>query len=785
MNPLITNLHRILPNIFLKGLIFIICFSFHSSLNAAHIVGGEAHYTFLRFNSDTTEVTFRIEFLMYRDTEGNGANFDNPGDGNNGAVFGIWRQDDVGNWIFVDRLQNIDHGQIIRVTQEDDPCVEEDSDVGVEETNYVFDYTFPIVNTSYKVAYQRCCRNNSINNIREPGETGAVFDVEITAESQIQGNSSPQFNNFPPIFICQGLSLTFDHSATDPEGDILRYRFCAPFASGGTADVNTGGNRGCCDCVRPAPEICGPEFENAIFLPPYTPEAPLAGDPIVAIDPVTGQITGTPQTLGQFVVGVCVEEFRDGVLMSSIRRDFQFNVVPCTPTVIAEFAYEIVDQTGSSANECDEFLINSCGEQTIEIINDSRLETSIFEYHWTFFFEDGTELDDIVGGAEVRDVQVTFPDIGAYSGQMILNEGSDCSDTACFVINIYPDIEADFESVYDTCIAGPVAFTDLSRTGAAGGLSEWEWNFMDGNLGFDANPEHQFDSPGDYLVQLTATDVNGCTATRVRNVDWKPIPNLIIVEPSSFIGCNPAEIFFNNLSSPIDSTYDITWDLGDGNFSNEISPTHVYEEPGVYSVSVQIVSPFECETSEDFPSWIRILEGPDADFAFSPDEPNNFNSTVSFTDLSTSADNWIWNFNNEATANVQNPTYTFQDTGIQEVKLTVFHPVTNCPDTITKLIDVRPLVRYFMPNAFTPNNDAQNDVFLGNGFYDGLSDFNFTIWNRWGEQVFQSNDPREGWNGQKNNNGQQSPQGVYVYKVSYTGPRGEREALDGHVTLLR
>ena len=212
-------------------------------------------------------------------------------------------------------------------------------------------------------------------------------------------------------------------------------------------------------------------------------------------------------------------------------------------------------------------------------------------------------------------------------------------------------------------------------------------------------------------------------------VDYRPAPEEIIVEPSSFIGCTPAEIFFDNLSSPIDSTYDILWDFGDGTSDTVISPTHIYEDPGVYSIGLTVVSPIGCETSEEFSTQIRVLEGAIADFAFSPDEPNNFNSLVQFNDLSNNVDRWLWEFGDFGTSGERNPSFDFPDTGMFVVKLTAFHPTSNCPDTISRIVDVRPQVTLFLPNAFTPNNDGTNDLFLGNGFYDGLSDFSMTIWN--------------------------------------------------------
>lgn len=746
------------------------------SVKAAHIVGGDVYYTFVRFNSDSSRVTYRIDINMYRDKFSDGAPFDA------GAKFGIFRQNLNGTWSYFDE-RPLNPGPVSDVPATDDPCVDEPSNVGVEETQYSFEYTFEVINTAYMIAYQRCCRNNSISNIFDPGDTGAAFSVVISSEAMRLGNSSPQFREFPPIFICGNNPLDFDHSAADIDGDVIRYNFCAPKQAGGIVDAQTGGDLGCCDCVRPEPLGCLPDFDDVVFRPPFTSLQPLGGSPTVSIDPNTGLISGTPVIQGQFVVGVCAQEFRNGVLISEIRRDFQFNVVECIPQVIASFDYEIINDNTMN-DECQMFEINSCGENTVFIKNDSQIPSEIFAYHWTFFNPDGSVLDDQDGGTELRDIEVTFPGIGQYDGVMILNEGTECSDTACFFVNIFPSIEADFEFEYDTCVAGTVQFTDLSFTGADQ-IESWSWSFEGREFSDDINPAFQFDEPGSHAVVLRVEDNNECVAEITKVIDYFPVPQLIVVEPTTFVGCSPADIFFSNLSTPIDESYDILWDFGDGNTSGEISPTHTYLEPGNYSVSIDIVSPVGCTTSASFDSWIRILQGPTADFDYSPDEPNNFTDEVRFTDLSSNAGAWQWDFAGLSTSFSQNPSYAFPDTGFYDVVLTVFHPITNCPDTMIQTVEIRPLVTLYMPNAFTPNNDNKNDDFRGKGYTAAISDYTMTIWNRWGELVFESNDPEEGWNGKVNNAGKNSPQGVYVYKVVYTDPRGNKKMLDGHLTLLR
>ena len=111
--------------------------------------------------------------------------------------------------------------------------------------------------------------------------------------------------------------------------------------------------------------------------------------------------------------------------------------------------------------------------------------------------------------------------------------------------------------------------------------------------------------------------------------------------------------------------------------------------------------------------------------------------------------------------------------------------IRDSTDTTVQIIDIEPKVNYFLPNAFTPNNDALNDNFLGRGFFLGMTDFSLNIWNRWGELVFETTDPNEGWNGKKFNTGKSAPNGVYVVIVKYKGPRGNPFKIKGFATIVR
>ena len=201
-------------------------------------------------------------------------------------------------------------------------------------------------------------------------------------------------------------------------------------------------------------------------------------------------------------------------------------------------------------------------------------------------------------------------------------------------------------------------------------------------------------------------------------------------------------------------------------------------------MDVAITSPIGCVTDTTFGNLITVQPSPEAGFSFTPEEPSNIQPTVRFQDESSGAIGWRWDFGTNFNSNIPSPTYTFPDTGRYVVNQIVTHQ-SGCQDTATAIIDIFPEVRYFLPNAFTPNSDSKNDIYLGEGLMDGATNFEMTIWNRWGEMVFKTNDPQEGWNGRKLNNGKESPNGVYIVLVSYNEPRGDLIELKGYATLIR
>jgi gliding motility-associated-like protein len=736
----------------LSSLLFCLLFFAPTIAWATHIVGGDMTYKFISRNPTTQMITYRITLHIYRDIYSGGAGFDDP------ALVAVHQQLPNGGYRVVE-IKRPPLISNITIPNPVIPCSETPSNVGSQDGLYEWDQVLRDTNGSYFISYQRCCRNPTISNVAQG--FGGVYYVEITPESQRQNNSSPIFKNFPPTFICEGEPLNFDHSARDIDGDQIVYRFCNAYTGGTPTN----------------PVVSDPPpFALIPFRVPYSVSTPMKGNPVIKIDPNTGIITGTPDAITgtanfqQFVVTICAEEFRNGQVISRTFRDFQFNVVRCRRLVVSALVSD------SAAGKS--FFLKGCENVTLTINNQSYDRANIPNYKWEFFVRrDTLTYTD-------WSPTITFNDIGTYKGQLLLNPGTPCADTAYVTVTVGGRIYPNFTLKYDTCVAGDVAFTNTTVSGIA--VKRTLWEFGDGSRDSNKiNVSHLYATPGEKAVKLSAKDIFGCVGDTTIRFNWQPAPPILIVEPDNFTGCAPAKVKFNNRSSPIDTSYKIVWDFGDGTTGKDISPLHIYAKPDTYTVKLMITSPIGCYKEAEFRSFIKIKSVPKADFDWTPKVLNNLKPSVTFIDKSTpDVLGWRWFFSEKASSTLQNPPFSYRDTGVKEVKLYVINK-NGCRDSIFKKLYIEPEMTYFLPNAFSPNYDSVNDEFKGTGFLYGLKTFRLSIWNRWGEKIFETNDPTEGWNGSKNNVGRPAPEGVYLYEVEYTTPKNEVKNKRDYLTLFR
>jgi len=735
---------RLLASIFT---VILVCCSNYSY--SAHIIGGEMYYECLGYANnglDTTKRSYKITIKLYRDCfASNAAGFDNP------VLFTIYKERATGTGY--DLVQTPARRQEFemfldgpfRVAAPTYPCLILPPNICVEEGRYVTTVDLPIISQEYVIVWQRCCRNNSITNLVTPEATGATFTINIHPESQRSCNSSPQFKSFPPTVVCVNNPLKFDHSAIDKEGDLLIYEFCEPLAGGG----RTGGG---CDAVVPTPD-CPPPFKTAVFKTPfYNYTFPLGGNPKVTIDNITGLITGEPVELGQFVVGVCVSEYRNGVLLSKLRRDFQFNVASCEGTVVAGI------QNGNLIGK-KQYDILLCGSDQLQMVTNSYQQSYINSLLWTF--ENGGKIDSSTIWAPL----IKFSEGGIHKGQLVLNPGSNCSDTVKYSVNVIPDLNSNFKVKYDTCNAGPVSFTSLASS-TYSNIIDHNWALGDGYTAFTPNAEINYFRPGWYNIQYVVRDNFGCKSSSSTAVQWFPAPNVVIFEPTIREGCVPLKVDFKNISFPTDNSYKFVWKFSDSTVLNGFNVNHTFKDTGVYHLKLEVTSPHGCYKDGEFRDIVTVYNPPLAQWNISKKLINLKDPEIILEDISQKTIGRTWILNGNEHYFDQKLKFNYKDTGSYLIKMIVNDKFL-CTDTLEDFVFVYRDFSLFMPNAFSPNGDGKNEVFVPFGQIHSLASYSLTVFDRWGAKIFNSSDPEVGWNGRFNNTGKDVPSGVYIYDLNY------------------
>jgi gliding motility-associated-like protein len=693
---------------------------------ATHIVGGEMNYTCLGDNR------YEITLTIFRDCFFGDPNawFDNP------ASIGVFNADnELLGQILVPLMNNDTLNPVLS-----GDCFVVPPSVCVHTTTYRAQVELPIIPGGYQLAYQRCCRNQTILNIVEPLASGATYGVTISERALRECNSNPKFKDWPPIYVCVNEPIRFDQSATDVDGDSIVYKLCTPLLGASQTDP------------RPQPPN-NPPYDPVVWVdPPYNLDNMLNGIPggePLRIDPQTGILTGTPTTPGQFVVGICVEEYRDGELISTTRRDFQYNVGECGRPTAGFFAPEL-----------------QCGDLEVSFQNLS-VETDRFLWQ----FADGNATSTLPNPTH------TFPDTGLYNVQLIIEPNTVCADTfertvELLPATLQPDFAVDFAACSDSLT---VVVNDRSRDSASQ-IVRRQWLLEPSSLtSTQQDPVFQIKTSGTYNLQLQLESANGCREDLTRSFEANLIEENL---PDSIIVCAGQQVALN---PDFNINYTYRWSpptgLDDAALPNPIASP---ENNTAYTVQITDAEGF-CQIEREIA--VQIAPPIDALAAFT--EPDTIfgrgEAQLRATFDSTFA--YQWQPDNSLSANdLFNPVASPEETTTYQV---IASNPAGCTATafvtvnVVNLLCEEPFI--FIPNAFTPNGDGVNDRFRVRG--NNIDAVYLAIFNRWGQRVFESRDPGAAWDGTFK--GEQLPPDVYGYYAlvqCFDGSTFERE---GNLTLIR
>lgn len=718
----------------MRSILLLFILSFALRAEATHIVGGELYYRFL--GEDDYEVTL----IIYRDcgpTNTNGTYFDAL------ASVGVYRD----GILFSNLQMNLNNAEIDELpVAVDNPCFIVPPDVCVERAIYTETINLPAWPSGYTLTHQRCCRNPSIINIQLPEESGATFWTQVPGTDLVTQNSNPVFSSLPPVALCANDFFEFDHAANDVDGDSLVYTFCTPLLGG--------------SFFEPTPNPPPPA--------PYTPIAwetgfdqfnQITSDPQFTIDPVTGWMSGTPTAPGQYVIGVCVEEYRNGVLLSSTNRDFQFNVQACGLSTVSAI------QGSEPCSGLDiPFGNNSFGGEA---------------YYWDFGV---TGIDTDI--STEFEPEYTYPDTGTYEVILIVNPGTECADTSYQTIYAYDPLFAEFSINGGECASGGREY-NVQAMGDYPDYVDFFWGF-----GASSSPaSSNLLDPGSFIAGEAGTLTvdffvthTGCEASYSIPIEIDPFPIAAIEAQSVF--CAGLELPFTNASSYAENFF---WNFGHSGLnatSSQTDPVHTFPEYESYVITLIAEPGTACADTTQTEVDILSTDPIELQYSVSIPGPCDSNPSVNLLFSGTGADDIEWMMGDGTSYTSDAVEHYYEENGSYTLTLIAYNELCNVEETATQIItfdtDVIDLPLK-IPNVFSPNNDGKNDTYRpffegedGHVFtafpaerslFDYLAIWEVQIYNRWGALVYEGSGQGGVWDGKIE--GENALEGTYYAIVHY------------------
>ncbi len=314
---------------------------------------------------------------------------------------------------------------------------------------------------------------------------------------------------------------------------------------------------------------------------------------------------------------------------------------------------------------------------------------------------------------------------------------------------------------------------------AAGGTPGYTYLWTPGGM-TTANANVTPTSTTVYTVLVT--DANGCTGTSSMAVNVNALP-VITFTSDDTAGCVPICINFTNTTPNSTVCF---WDFGNGSTSNICNPTTCYNTVGAFAVTLTVTDGNGCVNTLTIANYIDVYPLPVADLSADPTTTTILNPTIIFTDLSAGSVCWNWNFGDiiNGSSTVQNPVYTYLDTGVYLVTLVVCNQY-GCTASDSIVITILNDFVFYAPNAFTPDGDGLNETWFPEGIGVDKDKYNLWIYDRWGNLIWQTDVWGKGWDGTANGGSKLVQEDVYVWKVQVYDIFGKKHQFVGSITMVR
>ena len=406
-------------------------------------------------------------------------------------------------------------------------------------------------------------------------------------------------------------------------------------------------------------------------------------------------------------------------------------------------------------------LSQNCSHQTLVFTTDPSQSDSITSYDWSI---DGvSETGRVINHSGFN----TPGEKEAILSWAFVN-GCTVTDTQTFMINGTPQASFNWSTPCDDNLVDMVS----SSTNRSTGSLTHSWMLGDGNSASGDSVRHQYAATGSYDVMYITSSQENCSDTVSQTIAVNQIvqPDFDIRNICVYDSQWVKETSIGRVL-PISTS---TWQMGDGyTIQNRDSFEYAFQNPGNYTVSLSFETNPGCDYSTSKPITVHAL--PTAGFAMNPERADVVNSEVDFSSMAIDADSTHYWISTGFETKQTDFTYRFPDTATYTVTQTVVNQY-GCIDQFTDQITIDFVVNILIPNAFSPNLDEYNPTFSPQGL--GIGNFNMKVFNRWGEQVFQTT-TGEAWTGEN------ALPGAYFYLITILDYEGLPHHFNGIVHLIR
>ena len=375
-----------------------------------------------------------------------------------------------------------------------------------------------------------------------------------------------------------------------------------------------------------------------------------------------------------------------------------------------------------------------------------------------------------------------------YSASLTTTNSYGCANTVDSLVTVFsvPTASVTVGPSVQTYPAATISFINFSQ----GGFT-YNWNLGDGTQKDSAfiSP-HTYATWGTYIISFKVSNAHCSDSTKQSITIKPPIPIASFI--GSGTGCQPLVVTFTNTSTYASS---YLWNFGDGNFSIDTSKifTWTYNTPGIFPVSLTASGNNNSSTFIKTDSII-VYQKPTAYFTANPLLVYIPTESVSFNNQSQNAISYNWDFGDGGLSTETNPQHVYYIGGDYPVTL-IATSLNNCTDTFTLGSTIKALISSSVqvPNAFTPNPNGPS----GNGIFDptalnnfifhpvltGIVQYDLTVYNKWGELLFETTDQKVGWDGYYKN--KMCEEDTYVYKIYAITVESQIIQKTGSVALFR